>query len=167
MKLSLTAESKASVTEAFRALCEPSVREQACRESGALSWSVAVEPSADGGVRVQVDRAMPPDVPDFAKRFIGPEIKVRQVEQWSPAAADGGRTAKVSVDIVGQPASMAGVATLRPNGSGAIETVEGDVRVAVPIIGKKFEPEIARVIEAAVKIEMRVASEWAQAHPDR
>jgi hypothetical protein len=165
MKLIETVRSEVSARDAFRALCQSSVREQACRESGALNWAVQIEPRADGGVRVQIDRAMPPEVPDFAKRLVGSEIKVRQIEEWGPADGDGARTARVAIDIIGQPASMRGSASLRPEGSGAVETVEGEVKVAVPIIGRRFEPEIARVISAAVQLEMRLASEWARANP--
>jgi hypothetical protein len=160
MKLSETTSSDATVEETFEAHCQQSVREDACKLSGALSWDVTVEPASDGGARIQVDRTMPAEVPDFAKKFLGDTIEVRQVEEWSPADSSGGRTARVKVTIKGQPASMAGSAVLQPSGSGSVETVEGDVKVDVPFIGKKFEPEIVRVIAKAIRIEQETALEW-------
>ncbi len=162
MKLSETNTSDLTVHEAFAAHLEKSVRETACQESGALSWDVSITPVGDGA-RVQVDRVMPPEVPDFVKKFLGDTISVRQVEEWSGPAADGSRTATVKVTIKGQPASMTGSAALTPNGSGSKEVVEGDVKVAVPLIGRKIEPEIVKVIVAALKIEQRAGIDWATA----
>ncbi|UQX89110.1 DUF2505 domain-containing protein [Jatrophihabitans telluris] len=159
MKLSETTTSDVTVEQAFSAHTEQSVREQACKESGALSWEVTIAPVGDV-TRIQVDRVMPPAVPDFVKKFLGETISVRQVEEWSAPASDGGRTATVKVTIQGQPASMVGTAVLKPQGTGSVEIVEGDVKVAVPFLGKKIEPEIVKVIAAALKIEQRVGVEW-------
>lgn len=159
MKLSETTTSDVTVQQAFAAHTEQSVREQACKESGALSWEVSITPDGDR-TRIQVDRVMPPAVPDFVKKFLGDTISVRQVEDWSAPAADGSRTANVKVTIQGQPASMVGTADLRPSGSGSVEVVEGEVKVNVPFIGKKIEPEIVKVIAAALKVEQRVGIEW-------
>jgi uncharacterized Zn-binding protein involved in type VI secretion len=164
MKLSEQSSSEATVEEAFAARCEQSVREQACRESHAISWDVSIVPATDGSVRIQVDRVMPSDVPDFIKKFLGETIQVRQVEEWGPANAGGGRTANVKVTIKGQPASMVGKASLQPTADGSMEIVEGDVKVTVPFLGKKIEPEIAKAIASALKIEQRVGLEWIRAN---
>ena len=159
MKLSETTTSDINVEEAFEAHCEQSVREQACKESGALSWQVTIEEQG-GRTRIQVDRVMPPNVPDFVKKFLGETISVRQVEEWSAADADGTRKADVKVTIKDQPASMVGTAVLKAQGSGSVEVVEGEVKVNVPFLGKKIEPEIVKVITAALKIEQRVGVDW-------
>jgi hypothetical protein len=164
MKLTEQTSSEATVEEAFAAHCEQSVREKACRESRALSWDVSIEPADDGSVRIQVDRVMPPEVPDFIKKFLGDTISIRQIEQWAPLDASGARTADVKLTIKGQPASMIANAVLKPTADGSTEIVEGDVKVAVPFLGKKIEPEIARVISSALKIEHRVGLEWIRAN---
>lgn len=162
MRLSETTTSDISVEDAFEAHCEQSVRELACKESGALSWEVTITEKA-GRTVIQVDRVMPPNVPDFVKKFLGDSISVRQVEEWGAPDADGARTADVKVTIKGQPASMVGTAVLKPAGSGSVEVVDGEVKVNVPFIGKKIEPEIVKVIAAALKIEQRVGEEWVKA----
>jgi hypothetical protein len=163
MKLSVAHTSSASVEETFASHVEKSVREEACRQSGALSYQVVVEPADDGGARVQVDRVMAPTVPDFIQRFVGDSIAIRQVEQWSGPDPDGGRRASVKLTIKGQPASMAGSAVLSPDGTGSTELVTGEVKVAIPLLGRKIEPEIVKVIEAALRIEQRVGEQWVQA----
>ncbi|HEY2041868.1 MAG TPA: DUF2505 domain-containing protein [Jatrophihabitans sp.] len=159
MKLREENSSDFTVEQVFSAHCEQSVREKACEESGALSWEVTITPSGDR-TRIQVDRVMPPAVPDFVKKFLGDTINVRQVEQWGAPDASGVRTAEVKLTIQGQPATMVGTATIAPDGTGCTEIVEGDVKVAVPFIGGKIEPEIVKVVAAALKIEQRVGIAW-------
>ena len=93
-------------------------------------------------------------------------MTIRQVENWSGPAGDGSRTATVKLTIKGQPASMDGRAVLSPDGTGSKEVVTGDVKVAVPIIGRRFEPDIAKVIEAGMRIEQQVGDEWVKANAE-
>jgi hypothetical protein len=163
MQLNVTTPSEATVEQSFAAHVERSVREQACRESGAVSWDISIERTGDGA-RVQVDRVMKPDLPDMVRSFVGESIKVRQIETWGGPDQSGTRRADVQVIIVGQPASMKGTAMLTPAGSGSVETVEGEVTVNVPFLGKKFEPDLVKVIAAALKIEQRAGIEWVRAN---
>jgi len=112
MKLNVENRYAASVEQAYTTHVTESVREEACRQSGAKSWKVEITRSADGGAIVQVERTMSPQLPDYIAKLIGGSVTIRQVEEWSPAAADGSRTATVKLTIVGQPASMTGRAEL-------------------------------------------------------
>jgi hypothetical protein len=160
MKMRVETSSPATVEQSFASHIERGVREQACRESGALSYDVLIETRADGGARVQVDRVMAPQVPDFIRKFVGDSIAIRQIEEWSAPGPTGTRTATVHLTIKGQPASMVGTAVLAPAPEGSTEVVTGDVKVAIPLLGRKVEPEIVKVIEAAVRIEQRVGQAW-------
>jgi uncharacterized protein DUF2505 len=160
MKLIVENSSSATVEQTFSSHIEKSVREEACRQSGAISYDVSIEQKSDGGARVQVDRVMAPDVPDFIKKFVGDSISIRQVEEWGAPDSKGTRRASVKLTIKGQPATMVGSAVLSADGSGSKEIVTGDVKVAIPLLGRKIEPEIVKVIESALRIEQRVGDEW-------
>ena len=160
MKMRVETTSAATVEQTFASRVEQSVRERACQESGALSYEVLIEHAADGGARVQVQRVMPAQVPDFIRRFVGDSISISQVEQWSAPGPAGVRTAMVNVTVKGQPASMTGSITLSPAPAGATELVTGEVKVGIPFLGRQIEPEIVKVIEAAVRIEQRVGQDW-------
>jgi hypothetical protein len=164
MKLRVETTSRATVEQSFASRVEQGVREQACRESGALSYEVSIERAADGGVRVGVRRVMPAQVPDMVRRFVGESITVDQVEQWSPPGPTGTRTATVQVTVQGQPASMTGSMVLAPTAEGCTELVTGEVTVAIPFLGRRIEPEIVKVIEAAVRIDHRVGQAWVSEH---
>lgn len=160
MKMRVELTSPVSVEQAFASRVEQSVREQACRESGALSYDVAIERAADGSARVQVRRVMAPQVPDFIRRFVGDSISIDHVEQWSAPGPNGTRTATVNITVKGQPASMTGQMVLSPAPEGSTELVTGEVKVGIPFLGRQIEPEIIKVIEAAVRIEQRVGQDW-------
>jgi hypothetical protein len=160
MKLRVETTSPATVEQNFASRVEQDVREQACRESGALSYDVSIRRAADGGARVEVRRVMPARVPDIMRRFVGDDIAVEQVEQWSPPGPTGTRTATVEVTVKGQPASMTGSMVLSPDGRGCTELVTGEVTVAIPFLGRRIEPEIVKVIEAALRIDQRVGEAW-------
>jgi hypothetical protein len=158
MHLRETTSFDVGVEQAFAARIDRSVRERACQESGATAWTVRVDP--DGATTtVVVERTMPPSVPEFVRRFVGNSIVVRQTERWSAPDERGARRADVKVTIGGQPAKMVGSTVIEPSGDGSAETVEGDVTVSVPFIGRRVEPEIVKVIVAALRIDQRLAVE--------
>ena len=139
----------------FAMLCDPAWRERVCRESRAVRWDVTVDAGGDGA-RVTVVRVLPARVPDLVKSMVGETIETVQTEQWGPAGADGSRRGDFHVQIKGQPATATGEVRLQPHGAGTRETVVGDVRVKIPFIGKRIEPEIAKAIRAGIGVEHRL-----------
>lgn len=162
MQLSVEHDSSASVEQMYAAHLDHAVREEACRQSGALRFAVDIAEHPGGGARIQVDRTMPATVPDFIRKFVGETIEVRQVEEWTAADADGVRRAAIRLTIKGQPASMDGQAVLRPAAAGSTETVSGDVKVAIPLVGRKIEPEIVKVVTSGLRVEQRVTAAAAE-----
>lgn len=147
----------AGVDEVFSMLCEEAFRKQVCEATRARSYDVSVTPSP-GGAEVRVSRQMP--APEIARKFVGDTLEIVQVEHWGAAAADGSRTADLSVDIPGKPASMSGRIVLGPGGAGTTQSVSGDIKVKVPLVGAKLEKEIARALVAAIKEEGKVGARW-------
>ena len=93
-------------------------------------------------------------MPDFVKKLTGSTVKVKQTEVWSGPDASGNRTADVKVSIIGQPAEMIGVAKLFARDGGSDFTIDGDVKVSIPFIGKKIEPEVAKAIRSSLREEV-------------
>jgi hypothetical protein len=160
MDLKLSATYDASPDEVFAIITDPSFREEACQQTHALSYDVSVTTSGDDTV-VRVVREMPTDqIPDFAKKFVGSSITVVQTETWRPAAADGSRTADVRGDVRGTPAAFSGTARLTGEPGKTVQSVDLDVKVAVPLIGRKIEPFIAKAIEGALAKEQQIGQTW-------
>jgi hypothetical protein len=160
MDLKLSTTYDASPNEVFTIMSDPAFREAACKATHAVSYDVSVTESGSDVV-VRVERELATDrFPDFAKRFVGATTTVVQTETWHAPATDGSRTADVRGEIRGTPASFTGTAALTPTGGGTLQTADLDVKVAVPLIGRKVEPYLAEAIESSMVKEQEIAQSW-------
>ena len=145
----------APLTDVGEMLMEQSFRERVCDAQGALRRSVSIDP-AGGGMKVVVDMVLPATgIPGFAKKFVGDEINLVQVEQWSDI-----ETGEVEVTIPGKPGQMTGTIRVRESGGTTTETVDMEVRVNIPLVGGKIESLIADLLRKALKAENRVGRDY-------
>lgn len=130
--------------------------------SGATSSTEEVTPAADGGFTVTTKRAMPTDrVPAKFRSFVGNSVEMRFIEVWSAAAADGRRTATITLDIIGAPGRATGTAVLDPRGADASAVrYEGEVKVSIPLVGAPIERAAVGAVQGALNAERRVGLEW-------
>lgn len=154
MKLDANYSYPADIEKVYGLITSQGFRDEACGLQGALEHEVTVEEQSNGGHTVTIKRTMPADMPDFIKKLTGETVKVVQVEAWGPADKSGKRTAEVKVDIIGQPASMRGTGTLASTGSSTAFDLHGNVKVAIPLIGKRIEPEVAKAIVASLDADV-------------
>jgi hypothetical protein len=152
MELQEIQDYDADTDAVFAMLCDQAWREEVCRATHAVDYSVTVEES-DAGVTVRTTRVLPAKVPEPIKSMVGEHIEIVQTETWSAGSDGCARRAELDVRIARQPASMTGTMTLEPHGSGTRQTVVGDIRVKIPLLGRRLEPEIAKTIRAALDKE--------------
>lgn len=153
MKLNEKFTYGAGVEAVYGLLVDQEFRTESCANQQATDYTVTVEPNGDGAT-VTIVRTQDADMPDFVKKLTGATVKVKQTEVWSGPDASGNRSADVKVSIIGQPAEMTGKAKLVATGDGSEFTVDGDVKVSIPFIGKKIEPEVAKAIRASLREEV-------------
>ncbi len=149
----------AGVDDVFAMLCDEAFRTRVCRATGATDHEVAISRDGDTA-HVRIRRVLPARVPDFARKFVGNHIEVVQIEDWGGPEADGGRRARLRIEIPGKPGSVDGSVTLSPTGPGSRELVTGDIKVSIPLVGRKLESEVHRGITAAMDVEGRVGATW-------
>src|SRR5262249_21386214 len=94
-----------------------------------------------------------------AKRLVGETIQIVQEETWSPSGDSGSYDAALSLDVIGQPASMRGTLRIEADATGAVEVVRGDIKVSMPFVGRKFEAELSKGLLAAARREEEVGRE--------
>ena len=143
----------AGVDDVYKLITDQAFRTESCAHQDSTDYSVTVEPKGEG-VTVTVVRTQEADMPDFVKKLTGSTVKVKQTEVWGAPDASGNRSADVKVSIIGQPAEMTGVAKLVALGDDTEFTLVGDVKVSIPFIGKKIEPEVAKAIKASLREEV-------------
>jgi hypothetical protein len=160
MELKLSASYDATPEEVFAIVTDATFREQACEKTKALSYSVEVSESG-GDTIVKVQRELPSDdVPDIARKFVGQTLTVVQTETWHPAKADGSREADVRGEISNTPVTLKGTAQITATGASTMQSIELDVKVAIPLIGKKIEPFVVDAIRSGLQKEHELGRDW-------
>ncbi len=130
-------------------------RDAVCAYQRYTRRDVTITPKGDG-MSVRIDQYRPADeVPSFAKKLVGSEINILQEEEWSSPTSGA-----LKVTIPGKPGSMEGTIRLVEVDGGVTETVEAEVKVAIPLIGGKLEDFIGGMLLRALKAEQRVGVKW-------
>jgi hypothetical protein len=140
------------VESVYALISDPAFREEAVAAVGGQDIDVTIEPTGDGHT-ITVIQTQPAKVPDFIKKFVGESVMVKQTETWGGVDGSGGRSADVRFTVIGQPADMLAKVTLSGNGDVSF-VVDGDLKVNVPFIGRKIEPEIAKIISASLRSDV-------------
>jgi uncharacterized protein YndB with AHSA1/START domain len=136
-------------------LADPAFREQVCRAQHATDCSVSITPNGSG-MSVTVDQKRPSDgIPGFARKIVGDQIQVVQREDWSDTTG-----AVLTVTIPGKPGQLNGTVTVTGNGTGTVETIEGELEVHIPLMGAKLEKLIADLLGEALTAEQEVGRSW-------
>jgi Protein of unknown function (DUF2505) len=149
-----------SPEEVFALVVDEDFRIAVCEATAAIDHRVDVAHGADGTAQVRVERTVPADVPDFVRSFVGKTLTIVQTELWGPADAQGLRVADLQIRIKGQPASMTGSQTLERDGAGTRQSIRGELKVSVPFLGKRIEPEVAKAILAAAAKQQQTGRAW-------
>jgi Protein of unknown function (DUF2505) len=139
----------------FGMLGEAVFREQVCEAQHTTEATATVD-GMDDTMTVTVDQHRPAEgIPSFARKFVGESIHIRQHEEWHSAT-----DAALEVSVPGKPGHLKGTITLRPDGDGTVETVAGEIRVHVPLVGGKLEAMIAELLKHALRAEQKVGTAW-------
>ncbi len=160
MKISATFDYAATPHDVFAMLADEDFQARKCVATGALTHSVSVR--ADGDRTVIVSRrVLPTDgFPDFVKGLVGATLAVTETQDWGPADPDGTRQGRLIVDIAGAPIDLAGTLSLAPAGEGSVESLDGELKATIPLIGGRIEKAAAPAIESAIRAERETGQAW-------
>lgn len=149
-----------STEQAFALGMDPAFRAAVCEATHATDFDVDISEHDDGSASVEINRTMPADLPDLAKKFMGDTVNVVQTEKWSASNESGARTADLTISIKGQPAKMVGGIFLESIGDDARMRIAGNIKVSIPFVGKTIEGEVAKGIVAAATKEQETGIAW-------
>jgi uncharacterized protein YndB with AHSA1/START domain len=153
MDISSRLEFAAPPEQVFAMLTDKAYLEEVCVASESLDYTASVE-----GNVTRTSRTLA--APDSAARFTGPRLTVNDETSWGPAGADGSRTAQVLLSVVGQPVTMKATMQLAPGGTGSVVDLAGELKVAIPFIGKKLEQSSAPAVLAGFRTQQKVGNAW-------
>jgi Protein of unknown function (DUF2505) len=153
MDISSRLEFGAAVDQVFAMLTDKAYLEEVCRASGSLTYEVSVS-----GDSTWTSRTLA--APASAVRFTGPQLTVIDETSWGAEEPDGGRMAVVNLTVLGQPVTMKGSMRLAPNGAGSVVSLTGELKVAIPLLGKKLEQSAAPAVLAGFRTQQQVGNSW-------
>ncbi len=133
-------------------------QEQVCVASGATPWSVEITPP-----RTWTSRTL--KAPDSAARFTGPELTILEETTWGDAGSDGSRDADLVLTVDRQPVSLRGRLRLAPGGRGTTVRLTGELKVNVPLLGRKLEQSAAPAVLAGFRTQQQAGDAWLAEHP--
>ena len=137
-------------------LTTPAFRDQVCARQRALDHDVDVTGEGVGAVVLVARTQSLEGAPSIATKVAGDTVRIVQREEWRTATE-----ARFAMEIPGKPGRVDGGIVLRDNGDGTTDEVfSGEVKVTVPLLGKKLEQMIASILERALVKEGQVGASW-------
>jgi hypothetical protein len=156
--LSVRLDLPAGPDSAHALLTDPDYVRAVGEGTGGQDVEVSVSPSPDGGLVVESRRALPAQVPSYARALVGDTLRLVETRTFGPAGTDGSRDGSASVRFEGAPVSITGPLRLEAGGSGTVLSLELSVSASVPFVGGKVERFAAEQIERAAAKEEQIAT---------
>lgn len=153
MEISARVEFAADPDRVFAMVTDQQYLDRVCQASHAEAYETSVD-----GTTTHTSRTLPS--PEMAARFTGPTLNVVERVEWGEAGANGSRTAAVTLNIPGQPVEMKGRLELAPGGPGTVLELTGDLKVSIPLLGRKLEQSAAPAVLAGFDVQQKVGSDW-------
>lgn len=123
------------------------------RHAGAISHDVTID---DEATRLEMRLRVPGNL----TAFVGQAVSLTQVFRFRAPADDGSIRGSVDVEVPGLPIDVNADAVLTPLGTGTQGRYTGDLRVRIPLVGKKVEGNIEPFIRDAFAGLERRAADW-------
>ena len=131
-----------------------------CAANGARRHTVSIETSGDRTIIVTTRDLPTDDLPQYVRSMVGDTLTVTETQDWGPPGTDGARSGSLSVDIAGAPIDLTGTLSLAPGGQGSVETVEGDLKARILLLGDRIEKAAAPAIQSAIRVESETGKAW-------
>lgn len=145
----------ATPDEVFEMRADPAWRAAVCDAQRVVSHDITIDRTDEGFDLLNHQVQPTAGLPDVAKKFVGDTTRVTQREEWADRT-----TGTVSIEPAGVPSEVRGTITLSPVGSSTLEVTELQVKVKVPILGKKLEGVLAHAVQAGLDAEAEVGRAW-------
>jgi hypothetical protein len=153
MDISSHLDFAAPPAEVYAMMTDQRYLEEVCVASDSISYHVSA-----AGSTTQTSRTMP--APESAARFTGPQLTVNDEIVWGDPSSDGSRSGTVTMTVLGQPVTFKGGIRLSPGGRGSVVDVRGDLKVAIPLLGRKLEEAAAPAVMAGYRTQQEVGDRW-------
>ena len=66
----------------------------------------------------------------------------------------------MTMTVLGQPVNFGGKLDVSPGGRGSVVDVSGELKVAIPLLGRKLEESAAPAVMAGYRTQQEVGDKW-------
>lgn len=132
-------------------LSDPAFREKAARAQGVTSVEVSVDGQSIAIEMLQANTG----IPAFARAFAGETTRAIQAEEWRDR-----ETASFSITTPGKPAGVHGTRRLVVDGTGTLDTFEGEATAKVPLVGGRIASLLGDRLKEGWDTEHGVGVAW-------
>ena len=153
MDITTRLEFAAPPATVFSMLTDRGYLDEVCRATDSARYDVDVT-----GSTTRTSRSFP--APEAVARFTGSELTVSEETTWGEAAADGSRDADLVLTVDKQPVSLKGRLRLAPGGRGTTVRLVGELKVNVPLLGRKLEQGAAPAVLAGFRTQQAAGDRW-------
>jgi hypothetical protein len=153
MDISSQAEFAADPSTVYTMMTTKEYLDKVCAATRASDYDVTVS-----GVTTKTSRTLP--APEMAARFTGPTLQVVEEIVWGDASADGSRVGALKLTVPGQPLSMNGTMSIKPGGPGTVVALDAELKVSIPLLGKKLEQSAAPAVTSGFRTHQGVGNTW-------
>jgi hypothetical protein len=153
MDISTGLDFAATPEEVYAMMLDQAYLEEVCVASQSVSYDVSVN-----GTGTRTSRTLP--APESAARFTGPQLTIVEEVQWAEAAGDGSRTGAMTMTVTRQPVRLNGQLRIAPGGRGSTVALDGELKVNIPLLGRKLEESSAPAVLAGFRTQQQVGDRW-------
>jgi hypothetical protein len=147
------------------ALVDPAFLRDRLATIGGTNAELVEHQVDDGEVRYRLRHGIPAEeVPTPVRPLLGGSLRLERIETWR-ADGPGRYEGTMRLDTAGLPGQLAGVTRLvdRPAGGSEL-SVDGEVKVSVPLVGGKIEELVAAQVTKLLAKETDFALKWIAEH---
>ena len=161
MRIERSMHNDISAEQVYEMSTSKAFQERKCQDAGALFWDVSVT-DGPSGATVKTKRKLPTvGFPSLLRKFVPSGVTSTETIVWGAPDSSGVRTADLSVDFHGAPASMKGTIRVVPDGSASTVVVDAVFKAHVPLVGGKVEGFAAPIIMGVIDAEEATGKKWA------
>ena len=164
MRKTITITYPASPVRTAQMLADPAYQEERVGRAGLNDASVDVAQRGQGFVSTISGTIQPSQLPSVASRLVRSAVSFTVAESWGEPKDDGSRSGGYDVTIKNAPVKVSATSTMSPAGEATTVTVDVDLKVTVPLVGKTIEEKAMSMVDRVVADEERRAAAWLAEH---
>ena len=164
MRKTITITYPASPVRTAQMLADPAYQEERVGRAGLNDASVDIAQRGQGFVSTISGTIQPSQLPSVASRLVRSAVSFTEAESWGEPKDDGSRSGGYDVTIKNAPVKVSATSTMSPAGEATTVTVDVDLKVTVPLVGKTIEEKAMGMVGRVVADEERRATAWLAEH---